>query len=106
VTPHRFFRRQNDDIHVDVPVTLSEAVLGAKIKVPTIGKPVMVTVPKGSDSGTVLRLRGKGIKRPKAGTAGDQIVTLKVVLGPVDEALEAFAQQRAEGQPDPRADMA
>jgi len=105
VSPHRFFKRQGDDIHVEVPVTLSEAVLGARIKVPTIGKPVMVTVPKGSDSGTVLRLRGKGIKRPKSTAAGDQIVTLKVVLGTMDEELEAFAAKRAKDETDPRADM-
>jgi DnaJ-class molecular chaperone len=106
VLPHRFFRRVGDDIHVDVPVTLAEAVLGARIKVPTIGKSVMVTVPARSDTGTVLRLRGKGIHRARAHGAGDQIITLKVMVGPVDAALEEFLRQRVlNPETDPRRDM-
>lgn len=90
VEPHPFFRREGDDIHLEVPVTLAEAVLGAKITVPTIGGPVSMTVPKGSDTGSVLRLRGRGIAAP-SGRQGDQLVTLKIVLGGKPDAeLEAF----------------
>lgn len=79
VDPHRFFERDGDDIFVDVPVTLSEAVLGAKITVPTIHGNVSVTVPTGSNTGSTLRLRGKGIER-KGHAPGDQFVRLKVML--------------------------
>lgn len=79
VDPHRFFERDGNDVFLDVPVTLSEAVLGAKITVPTIHGQVSVTVPTGANTGTTLRLRGKGIA-PKGGAAGDQFVKLKVML--------------------------
>jgi DnaJ-class molecular chaperone len=67
VQPHPFFDRKDDNIHVEVPVTLKEAVLGARIEVPTIGGPVTVTVPKGSNTGTTLRLRDRGIRNRKSG---------------------------------------
>ena len=106
VEPHPFFRRSENDIHVDVPVTVAEAVLGAKITVPTISGPVTMTVPKGSDTGTVLRLRGRGIPGKGNKPAGDQYVALKVVVGPKDENLEAFLKEWAEKNPhDPRAAM-
>lgn len=79
VRPHRYFRREGDDIHLDLPVSLTEAVLGAKIKVPTPTGPVTMTVPKDSNTGTVLRLRGKGAPRSRGGR-GDEYVTLKVML--------------------------
>lgn len=89
IRPHRFFTRVDDDIHVELPVTLAEAFLGASIKVPTPSGSVMLKVPKGSNTGTVLRLKGKGVAR-RAG-AGDELVRLKVVLpsGP-DPELETF----------------
>ena len=65
VNPHRFFARHGDDIHIDLPVTLAEAVLGARIEVPTPTGSVILTVPKGSNTGTVLRLKGKGVPRPR-----------------------------------------
>lgn len=75
------FRRQGNDIHIDVPVTLSEAVLGGKVEAPTLDGSVTVTVPKGSNTGTQLRLKGKGFKSDKKGGAkGDQIVHLQVML--------------------------
>jgi len=92
VAPHPFFRREGTDIHVEVPVTISEAVLGARITVPTTTGPVAMNVPKRSDSGTKMRLRGRGIAaagRP----AGDQYVTLKLVLGPVSDAFEEFLRR-------------
>ncbi len=74
VEPHPFMRREGLDIHLDLPVTLHEAVLGGKVKVPTIGGAVNATVPSGSSGGTVLRLKGRGIMTPKGGRRGDQFV--------------------------------
>jgi DnaJ-class molecular chaperone len=85
IEPHRFFERKDDNIHVDIPVTLKEAMLGAKIEVPTISGKVSVTVPKGSNTGTRLRLRGKGIRNRKTGQRGNQVITLKVMLPSGDE---------------------
>ena len=79
VEDHAFFRRDGDDVRLDLPVTLDEAVSGAKVKVPTVDGAVMLTVKAGSDSGQVLRLKGKGFTR-KAGGRGDQLVTLEIVL--------------------------
>jgi DnaJ-class molecular chaperone len=105
VAPHAFFRREGDDIHIEVPVTLPEAVLGGKITVPTIAGPVAVTVPKGSDTGTVLRLKGRGIAA--GGRQGDQLVTLKIELGTTPDAeLEAFLREWGPRHPhDPRRTM-
>ena len=80
VKPHPFFTRNGTNIHVEAPVTLPEAVLGGKITVPTISGPVSLTVPKGSNSGTTLRLNGKGILDRKSGKRGDQYVRLRVML--------------------------
>lgn len=82
VEPHAFFTRQGDDVHVELPVTLDEAVLGAKIAVPTIDGMVAVGVPKGASSGTTLRLKGRGfqLKSAAQGQRGDQYVKLKIVL--------------------------
>lgn len=94
VLPHPAFRRVGDDVHLDLPVTLEEAVLGARVRTPTLGKPVMLTVPPGSDGGTVLRLKGRGIHR-RGRDPGDLIVTLRIVLGPdADESLAAFLRTR------------
>lgn len=92
VAPHPAFRREGNDIHLDLPVTLTEAVEGGKITVPTIEGPVSMTVPAGANSGTRLRLRGRGIA-PKGGTAGDQYVTLRLVLPKEpDSALKDFVK--------------
>ncbi|HWB49654.1 MAG TPA: J domain-containing protein [Stellaceae bacterium] len=92
IAPHRYFRRDGDNILLDLPVSLPEAVLGGRITVPTVTGPVTMSIPKGSDSGTQLRLRGKGIQRRNA-TAGDQIVTLKIVIGePGDAELATFLE--------------
>jgi DnaJ-class molecular chaperone len=79
VEPHPFFRRDGDDIRLDLPITLDEAVHGAKVKVPTADGAVMLTVAPGSGSGKVLRLKGKGFSR-KGGGNGDQLVTLEIEL--------------------------
>lgn len=102
VAPHPFFSRQGNDVHVEVPVTLQEAVLGGSITVPTIDGKVSVRVPKGSNTGTVLRLRGKGIP---AGTGrGDQLVKLRVVLPEGGEReLAEFVERWGPAHPyDPR----
>jgi DnaJ-class molecular chaperone len=85
VEPHPFLRRKDDNIHVEVPVTLKEAALGARIEVPTIGGPVTMTVPKGSNTGTTLRLRDRGIRNRKSGQRGHQLISLKVVLPEAEE---------------------
>ncbi|MBS4046390.1 MAG: J domain-containing protein [Alphaproteobacteria bacterium] len=82
VEPHAFFTRQGDDLHLELPVTLDEAILGAKIPVPTIDGMVAVSVPKGASSGTTLRLKGRGfpLKGGASDQRGDQYVKLKLVL--------------------------
>jgi DnaJ-class molecular chaperone len=79
IEPHPFFRREGDDVRLALPVTLDEAVRGAKVKVPTVDGPVMLTVAPGSGSGKVLRLKGKGFSK-KGGGRGDQLVTLEIEL--------------------------
>jgi DnaJ-class molecular chaperone len=79
VAPHPLFMRDGDDIRVELPVSLGEAVQGANVPVPTPTGPVNMTVPKWSNTGRVLRLRGRGVPRPD-GTRGDEYVTLKVML--------------------------
>lgn len=93
VETHPYFTRQDGDIHVDVPVTFYEAVLGASIRVPTVGGPVTLKVPPGSNTGTVLRLRGRGVISQKNKQAGDQYVKLTVVLpDPPDSELARFTE--------------
>jgi DnaJ-class molecular chaperone len=107
VQPYPFFNRKDDNIHVEVPVTLKEAVLGARIEVPTIGGPVAVTVPKGSNTGTTLRLRDRGIRNRKSGQRGHQMINLKVVLPVAEEPeLVAFLENwKPKTQQDPRKEM-
>src|SRR5215471_14081586 len=80
VEPHAYFTRKDFDIHLDVPVTLQEAVLGSTITVPTIDGKVVVKIPRGSNGGTVLRLKSRGVPRSKGGERGDQYVKLTVML--------------------------
>jgi len=103
VRSHPVFRREGKDVHVDVPVTLGEAVLGGRIEVPTIDGPVQMSVPKGSSSGRVLRLKERGM--PGLGPRGDQFVHILVALPEkADPELEAFVEQWAATRPyDPRA---
>ena len=106
VAPHALFRRDGDDIQVELPVTIAEAALGGKISVPTPTGAVTMTVPAGSNTGTRLRLRGKGA--PKAdGNYGDEYVTLKIVLPEGgDKALADFLRDWAPQHPyDPRRAM-
>jgi DnaJ-class molecular chaperone len=90
VKPHPQFVRQGDDVMHELAVSIDEAVLGAKVEVPTIKGRVAVVIPKGASSGQVLRLKGKGLKN-RAGGHGDQLMKLKVVLPKViDSELETF----------------
>lgn len=106
INPHRYFVRLGDDIQLELPVTIKEAVLGSKVKVPTPSGSVMVTVPKGSNTGSILRLKGKGISK-RGGGHGDELVKLKVMVpaGPNAE-LEAFLEGWTPGPNyDPRREM-
>lgn len=97
VEPHVLFTRKDTDIHIEVPVTLVEAVLGATITVPTIHGAVAVKVPPGSNSGSTLRLKGKGIVVKS--TAGDQYVKLRVALpDPPDPELVRFLERWQAGR--------
>ncbi len=105
VNPHRFFSRHGDDIHLDLPITLTEAVLGSRVRVPTPTGAVTLTVPKGSNTGAMLRLKGKGV--PRTGGHGDELVKLKVMLpSEPNGELEAFLADWKPGTNyDPRRDM-
>ena len=95
IEPHPFFTRDGDDVRLELPVTVDEAVRGAKVKAPTVDGPVMLTVAPGSGSGKVLRLKGRGFSS-KSGGRGDQLVTLAIQL---PERLDELAQ-RLEGWSD------
>jgi DnaJ-class molecular chaperone len=108
VQPHAFFSRKGRDIYLDTPVSLQEAVLGANIKVPTLDGAVTVKIPRGANTGTLMRLKGKGI--PPHGTAtqpGDFFVSIKVVLPEAPEAsLTEFVEKWAKKHTyDPRAKL-
>lgn len=107
IMPHPLFERHGRDVHLEVPISIGEAGLGAQIEVPTIDGPVTMKVPKGSNSGTTLRLKRKGIAGPKGGTPGNQYVRLKVVMPKVIDAdLETFLKQWSESHAyNPRDDL-
>jgi DnaJ-class molecular chaperone len=90
VAPHKYFKQDGQDIRLDLPVTVQEAVLGGPVEIITPGGPVRMRVPAGSDSGTELRLRGRGVPAHGALPAGDLYATLRVVIGKPDPALESF----------------
>lgn len=96
IQPHAFLTRKGDDVLLDLPVSLDEAVNGARVKVPTVDGPVMLTIAPGSSGGKVLRLKGKGFSR-KVGGRGDQLVTVQIDL-PDDV---ADLQKRLDGWTDP-----
>jgi DnaJ-class molecular chaperone len=101
IEPHPFFVRNGYDIQVELPISLSEAVLGGKIEVPTIDGMVALTVPKASNTGATLRLKGKGIPDRVAGKRGDEYVKLKIVLpDAADAELERFVKSWKSGDGD------
>src|SRR4051794_20629336 len=103
IAPHRFFTREGNNIRLNLPVTLKEAVLGAKVKVPTPEGAVMLTIPKGASSGKVLRLKDRGFTR-KDGKRGYQLVSVEIDVPAHDPELQKFAEKwNAPGNP--RADL-
>jgi DnaJ-class molecular chaperone len=97
IRPHPFFRREGRALFVDVPITVGEAVRGARIEVPTLDGRATVTVPAGTDGGQKLRLRGKGIPNPAGGPAGDQYVVVQIKVPrnldePALEMLDALSE--------------
>ena len=91
VQPHRFFIRDGDDVRLDLPISLAEAVLGGSVRAPTVDGAVNLTIAKGSSSGKVLRLKGKGFHK-KGGGRGDQLVTLMIDIPADDAALTQFVE--------------
>ncbi len=105
---HPVFHREGDDIHLTVPVTATEAALGAKIEVPTIDGRTMLKIPPGTQSGQKLRLREKGVpSATKEGARGDEIVEIKVTVPmPRDEKTKELLRELAKLNPeDPRAEL-
>lgn len=104
VKPHTLFRREGQDIHMDLGVSLGEAVNGGKVEVPTVHGPVTLNIPAWSNAGTRMRLKGKGVPATKKEAAGDQYVTLKIVLPKTpDTELQDFVKTWSAKKPyDPR----
>lgn len=97
IRPHPLFGREGDDIVVELPIGIHEAVMGAKIEVSTITGRVSLVIPKGASSGQILRLRGKGVKNAQSGNSGDQLVKLRIVMPQrIDRELQEFMENWAE----------
>jgi molecular chaperone DnaJ len=107
VTPHPFFERQGNDLHVKVPVTVSEATLGAKVEVPTIDGRSLVRIPPATNSGSTLRLREKGVPSARDGSRGDQYVEIQVIVPkPTDERVRKLMKDLETLEPEnPRKDL-
>jgi DnaJ-class molecular chaperone len=106
IAPHAFFKVDGSDLRVDLPITLYEAVLGAKVRVPTLGSAIELSIPKNTSSSRTFRLKGKGL--PKAtGVSGDLFVTTRIMLPDGNDAeLEALMQKWRDGHPyNPRGDL-
>jgi DnaJ-class molecular chaperone len=105
IRPHSFFEREGDDIILDLPITIDEAILGGKVEAPTIDGRVALTIPKCASSGQLLRLRGKGVRNAQSGNTGDQLVKLRIVLpsAPDTQLTEFMEKWRAAHAYDPRA---
>jgi DnaJ-class molecular chaperone len=94
VKPHAQFKRQGLDVQLELPITIDEAVLGGKVDVPTVDGRVSLTIPKGTSSGRVFRLKGKGVRNAATNTSGDQHVTVRIVLpDAIDDDLSYFLQE-------------
>jgi DnaJ-class molecular chaperone len=105
IAPHPFFKVDGSDLRLDLPITLYEAVLGGKVRVPTLGSAVELSIPKNTSSGRTFRLKGKGL--PKAGGTGDLFVTTRIILPDGNDAeLEALMEKWRDGHPyNPRSDF-
>ena len=98
--PHPLFRREGDSLAMDLPVSVPDAVLGGKVEAPTPEGPVALTIPRHSNSGAVLRLKGRGLPDPKTGKRGDLLARLVVTLPDKPDAeLERFAEGWAKSRP-------
>jgi DnaJ-class molecular chaperone len=106
IAPHPFFKVDGSDLRVDLPITLYEAVLGGKVRVPTLGGAVELSIPKNTSSGRTFRLKGKGLAKAGA-TSGDLFVTTRIMLPDGNDAeLEALMQKWRDGHPyNPRNDL-
>ncbi len=106
VRSHRFFRREGRDILLDVPLTFTEAALGTRLEVPTLGGKVALTIPPGTSSGQRLRLKGRGVASISAGERGDQIVIVQIVAPKPDDSTGKLLEELAKHQQvDPRAGL-
>ena len=105
IAPHPFFKVDGSDLRLDLPITLYESVLGGKVRVPTLGSAVELSIPKNTSSGRIFRLKGKGL--PKAGGTGDLFVTIRIILPDGNDAeLEALMEKWRDGHPyNPRSDF-
>lgn len=92
IAPHKFYRRVGNNIHMDVPISIKEAALGAKVTIPTPTGAVAMTIKPGSETGSEMRLRERGVPAHGKHAAGDLHVKLRVVIGPADEKLKDFLQ--------------
>ncbi len=101
VGSHPFFRRDGDNIRLDLPISLDEAINGGRVRVPTVEGPVMLTIAPGSSSGKTLRLKEKGFTG-KAGNRGDQLVTLQIEVPAPDADGSSDLAKRLEGWSDSR----
>ena len=100
VKAHKQFRLQDKDIYLDLPISLSESILGCTVKVPTIDGPVSLKVPAGTSSGAKLRLKGKGARAGRGKTRGDQYTIVKIVLPKkIDDNLKQLGEALAEKVP-------
>jgi len=108
VRPHEFFRREGNDIHCTVPITVTEAALGTKIEVPTVDGKTLLRIPPGTQGGQKFRLRGKGAPSLKGEGHGNQIVEVRVVVPRIgDERSKEILRELARLNPeDPRASLA
>src|SRR3546814_17517241 len=97
IKPHPFFERDGNNVRLNLPVTLDEAVNGARVKVPTVDGPVMLGIPAGSSSGKTLRLKGKGF-HDRMGARGDQLVTLMLDVTADDARLTSFLPDWRDGR--------
>src|SRR5580693_8075649 len=106
IAPHPFFKVEGQDLRIDLPITLYEAVLGGKVRVPTLGSAVELSIPKNTSSGRTFRLKGKGLPKG-SGASGDLFVTARIMLPDGnDSELEALMQKWREGHPyNPRNDL-
>jgi DnaJ-class molecular chaperone len=106
IAPHPFFKVDGSDLRIDLPITLYEAVLGGKVRVPTLGSAVELSIPKNTSSGRIFRLKGKGLPKG-SGATGDLFVTTRIILPDGNNAeLEALMEKWRDAHPyNPRSDL-